>query len=732
MGLEEVNAGVGGDSPSTAWNKVITNFQDVDAHDHTTGNGAKITVGALNINADLPLNNNSVVDVVSAIFVNQPSPLTTSFGLYVENGDLVYRSSTQKVPITANGNSLAVVSSPGSISGMSAPQSVSYNSGSYRFFQNLNIYGLLQSGGLSITSDTTPNPTNFVTLKANPTTGYNLTLPAADPDTNKVLWSSNGAGDLIWVDGLKKSGTVAANQIMLATSATDITGLTVANNQIILGTAGTPVSGQLTNAYVSASAAIAGTKIAPAFGSQNISTTGTISTGAATVGSLTSSGAISGTNLTASGSAISFSNSLGTFTVAPATTFNNNVAISGSNGLTVGGGLSVGGVSALNGAIGSNLTPDGNNTRNLGSGSNRWIGHFTSINANSTVTLSGQSVFSGTVSSAFNPTTNNTYDFGTSGTRWRSAFFSGTVTTGAVAAGTITTSSTIAATGNITSSAAITATGTITGGNVTSSNVVQGGDHLFIQGVNNASYGQGSIVAWNSPSTSGRTNFINNRGGGAGGFIWYNSNSSTGNPTVSGNYTQLAFLNEAGDLSLTRDLGARQVNIQQTLRVNTSNITGVGIQLSDDGDIVDLNDSYCAMRFTGGVRVHSGNKGGSPVITLGSDGVISAAKMQLGGAGASFRMREFQTTLPGTIGSHLVFIAAGPVVHVSGFYEAGGDWFAIPTVWEDANREQIRSGISLTIAQLPLHFTGITGGTQIYITNNANTARSLRLFIASI
>lgn len=61
-----------------------------------------------------------------------------------------------------------------------------------------------------------------------------------------------------------------------------------------------------------------------------------------------------------------------------------------------------------------------------------------------------------------------------------------------------------------------------------------------------------------------------------------------------------------------------------TITVSVNNTTGGGIILADDGDIVDLNDGYCTMRFTSGVKVYSGNKTGSARILLGSDGAITA------------------------------------------------------------------------------------------------------------
>ncbi|MCG3772835.1 MAG: hypothetical protein JW384_04057 [Nitrosomonadaceae bacterium] len=70
--------------------------------------------------------------------------------------------------------------------------------------------------------------------------------------------------------------------------------------------------------------------------------------------------------------------------------------------------------------------------------------------------------------------------------------------------------------------------------------------------------------------------------------------------------------------------GDNHVRVANNLYVSTNGPTGGGIILADDGDIVDLNDAYCAMRFSYGVRIHSGNRTGGAVITLGSDGRVTA------------------------------------------------------------------------------------------------------------
>lgn len=77
----------------------------------------------------------------------------------------------------------------------------------------------------------------------------------------------------------------------------------------------------------------------------------------------------------------------------------------------------------------------------------------------------------------------------------------------------------------------------------------------------------------------------------------------------------------ATNTTVTTITGSTTIN--KSLTVSADNTTGGGIILSDDGDIVDLNDGYCSMRFSLGTRIYSGNKSGSAVITLGNDGSIS-------------------------------------------------------------------------------------------------------------
>ncbi len=62
--------------------------------------------------------------------------------------------------------------------------------------------------------------------------------------------------------------------------------------------------------------------------------------------------------------------------------------------------------------------------------------------------------------------------------------------------------------------------------------------------------------------------------------------------------------------------------VSGNLLVSTGNITGGGIKLADDGDIVDLNDGWATHRFSNGLRITNANSGGNPVIQLANNSII--------------------------------------------------------------------------------------------------------------
>jgi hypothetical protein len=103
---------------------------------------------------------------------------------------------------------------------------------------------------------------------------------------------------------------------------------------------------------------------------------------------------------------------------------------------------------------------------------------------------------------------------------------------------------------------------------------------------------------------------------------FYVSKSTYGGGTIatvldSSNYNSYALPLSGGTIS-------GDLTVTGSVYTSTSNGTGGGVRIGDDGDIVDLNDGFCSMRFSNGVRIFSANKSGSAVITLGSNGTVTA------------------------------------------------------------------------------------------------------------
>jgi hypothetical protein len=95
---------------------------------------------------------------------------------------------------------------------------------------------------------------------------------------------------------------------------------------------------------------------------------------------------------------------------------------------------------------------------------------------------------------------------------------------------------------------------------------------------------------------------------------------------------------------------ANAMTVAGGIHVSVGNVTGQGIILADDGDIVDLNDGYCAMRFSNGVRVHSGNRTGGAVVALTSGGaVIASGDITAYGSPSDINLKENIENIPNAL-----------------------------------------------------------------------------------
>jgi hypothetical protein len=169
----------------------------VDAHDHTTGYGKKITPLALNINSDLTMGGNNLIGLRSLILNDQTATLAGASdlrSLYAYANDLYYNNGSGTPVRITNGGDLNA-SSIGGIGGdygSSTALAAYYNtSHSFVFTRSTGIGANLDSSSITIREPV--SSAEGVKLKS-PTSlaaSYNWIFPAALPGAKKILTLDN-------------------------------------------------------------------------------------------------------------------------------------------------------------------------------------------------------------------------------------------------------------------------------------------------------------------------------------------------------------------------------------------------------------------------------------------------------------------------------------------------------------------------------------------------------------
>jgi hypothetical protein len=112
------------------------------------------------------------------------------------------------------------------------------------------------------------------------------------------------------------------------------------------------------------------------------------------------------------------------------------------------------------------------------------------------------------------------------------------------------------------------------------------------------------------------------------GNVLINNTSETGTASQRLQVTGGGYFSSNVGIGITNNTAGYELDVAGDIRatgnllISAANTLGGGIILSDDGDIVDNNDGYASMRFSNGVRIYSGNKTGSTVHQLGSNGIV--------------------------------------------------------------------------------------------------------------
>ena len=208
---------LGGDSGS--WDdRVNAALTLIDAHDHTSGKGARVTSAALNINADLSFGNNAITALGKIGFTAITAPASGSKNLFVSTADneLYWRTNGGTNVKLTNGSGINI-SLVGGIVGdyAAAGAEVAYDDANdrYTFKQqgSPKPWARIACGGIRLYEfNTTETVYTGLIVDAALASSYDLTLPAALPGS-QVLVQVGTTGNLIFSSSGVTSITMASN-----------------------------------------------------------------------------------------------------------------------------------------------------------------------------------------------------------------------------------------------------------------------------------------------------------------------------------------------------------------------------------------------------------------------------------------------------------------------------------------------------------------------------------------
>lgn len=231
-----------------SWSTLVNAaFDTIDAHDHSSGKGARVTPSGFNINQDLTFAGFNATNLRTSRYTSQSAVFATSTDkscVYVVSGELYFRdASGNNVQITSLGG--INLSSTGTIGGdYSAPgstASVTYtlSTKTFTFLQSAGVTAKMAMGDIALYENVAAAQPITIKSATGVASAYTLTLPAAAP-TDDTFLESTAAGALSWKKSLVNGGSNAANQVPYFTDAKTVASFALTAGQIVLGTAGAP------------------------------------------------------------------------------------------------------------------------------------------------------------------------------------------------------------------------------------------------------------------------------------------------------------------------------------------------------------------------------------------------------------------------------------------------------------------------------------------------------------
>lgn len=229
----------------------------IDQHDHTAGNGVAITPQAININEALTFNNNPLTSVSYTQFTPQTSTPSALDTFYVKGVDAYFIDGNgNDVRITQSGG---VAGSPGSITNLTLPASVTYVAVSKTFVFQSDVSAAANLDGASVLlRNITPNSTYALTLQppATLSNNYSITLPTLPASTSFLTMSSSGG----MVASVPTAGGITGSNIGTATiTGSNIAAATIQGSNIAASTV-----------------ALSNMAFTPTLGTQDVTASGTV------------------------------------------------------------------------------------------------------------------------------------------------------------------------------------------------------------------------------------------------------------------------------------------------------------------------------------------------------------------------------------------------------------------------------------------------------------------------
>jgi len=235
---------VGTSTVNSAAADLVTAFEDVDSHDHSSGSGVKVTPAGININASLDMNDSSLLAAHLVEMTELPSAVTGASNanrLQSVNGELYFTDGTGvAVAVTANGGLDITVSGgfTGDYGSTTAEATYVSATKAFKFMQdgNNNQAAVVDAGDIKLRT-TTAGASNYVTIKSPIlSSSYTITLPTAVPaSTSLMLMDNAGVVSTSRTPSITSLATTAAVTVGTTLGVTGVSTLGVVNATSVNG-----------------------------------------------------------------------------------------------------------------------------------------------------------------------------------------------------------------------------------------------------------------------------------------------------------------------------------------------------------------------------------------------------------------------------------------------------------------------------------------------------------------